>query len=174
MSDMRKLINLVEGEHTPPRYDQGDKAHYDTLDKTGFFGSNAAGCVFYAKSTQRFLIVHRSDAVEQPRTWGNCGGAFKIAEETPVEAAQREGREETGYSGHMTMIPLLVFKKPGFQYDNFLAVIEDEFVPDLGWEATDYEWCDYGDWPSPLHFGLVALFSDTASVRKIHEIMNQE
>ena len=173
MFDMRKLINLIEGAHTPPMYDPEDEEHFHTLAKTGFFGKEAAGLVFYAKSTKRFLLVKRSQGVEEPGYWGNNGGVLKASDNGPRGGAEREGREETGYAGEIDLVPLLVFKKPSFQYDNFLGVIEDEFVPDLGWEATDFEWCDFGDWPSPLHFGMVGLFNDAASVTKIKEIMDE-
>lgn len=48
-------------------------------------------------------------SVLEPHTLGNCGGAHK-KDESPEKAAEREGREETGYEGKITMIPSLVFK----------------------------------------------------------------
>jgi 8-oxo-dGTP pyrophosphatase MutT (NUDIX family) len=116
------------------------------------------------------MLMLRSAGVLESGTWGNCGGAHK-ATETPLNAATREGREETGYRGEMEMIPLLVFSKGDFRYSNFLAVVEDEFTPDLGWEADDSCWVDFGDWPSPLHFGMKALFSDAMSVAKIKALV---
>jgi hypothetical protein len=67
------------------------------------------------------------------------------------------------------MIPLLVFASGSFRYYNFLAIVEDEFVPSLGWEADDFRWCTFGEWPSPLHFGMVSLFNDPQSVKTIKE-----
>lgn len=161
---MRKLINLIESmSHVPAEYEEGDKAHYDAFNKTGFFGAQAAGCVFVARSTGRMMLVHRSEAVEQPFTWGNCGGAHH-EDETPIDAARREGYEETGYTGHIDLVPAFVFTSGTFRYSNFFAVVEDEFVPELGWEATDYKWCTLDDMPAPLHFGIEALFGDAASL----------
>ena len=173
MRSIRDWIDiLLENDYIPPppEYDPEDEEHYDALEKTGFFGAQAAGCLFLAKSTGRLMLVLRSASVEQPFTWANCGGAHKASEE-PLEAAKREGREETGYSGPMTMVPLFVFTKGTFRYCNFLAVIDDEFTPHLGWEADEFKWCDYGDWPKPLHFGLQALFADAASVTKIKSVI---
>lgn len=170
MKTIRTFIDIVEGEEAyiapPPEYDPEDAEHYDALDKTGFFGNQAAGCVFFAKSTGRFLLMLRSNKVLEPLTWGNCGGAHK-SEEQPIKAAEREGREETGYTGSMQMVPAFVFTSGNFRYSNFFAVIQNEFVPDLGWEAIDYKWCEYGDWPEPLHFGMKALFSDAETQNMI-------
>lgn len=160
---MRQWIDLFENGHTPAEYDPDDEAHYDALDKTGFFGAQAAGCVVMAKSTGRLMLVHRSGAVEQPFTWGNLGGAHH-AHEAPVDAARRELHEETGYAGNAQMVPLYVFQSGSFRYCNFLAIVEEEFEPHLGWEATDAKWCVLGDWPTPLHFGLEALFNDATSM----------
>ena len=156
-------LQEASGNHTPPEYEDGDEAHYDALDRTGFFGEQAAGCIAMARTTGRILVVLRSQAVEQPFTWGNVGGAHH-SDETPVHAAERELYEETGYHGRCEMIPLLVFTKGTFRYCNFLALVDDEFVPVLGWEADDYKWVEFGNWPQPLHFGLQALFNDAASV----------
>jgi 8-oxo-dGTP pyrophosphatase MutT (NUDIX family) len=170
---MRKLIDLINeaNGHVPPTYDADDEPHYDALDKTGFFGAQAAGCIPMAKSTGRVMIVLRSSEVEQPHTWGNLGGAHH-ADERPVDAAQRELHEETGFAGSAQMVPLYVFQSGTFRYCNFLAIVEDEFVPHLGWEADDYKWVDLGDWPQPLHFGLQALFNDANSVRVLNHYAN--
>jgi 8-oxo-dGTP pyrophosphatase MutT (NUDIX family) len=161
---MRKLINIVEGDHTPPQNDPDDAEHYTALKATGFFGSQGAGCIPMSKKTGRVLLVLRSQEVEQPHTWGNPGGAHK-ADERPVDAARRELVEETGYSGPAAMVPLLVFQSGTFRYCNFLALVEDEFLPDLGWEATDHVWVNLGGWPTPLHFGVASVFNDEASVK---------
>jgi 8-oxo-dGTP pyrophosphatase MutT (NUDIX family) len=171
---MRRLIDLiVEGSHTPPTYEDGDEAHYDALNKTGFFGAQGAGCIAMARTTGRVMLVLRSAAVEQPFTWGNCGGAHH-ASERPLDAARRELTEETGYTGAVQMVPLYVFKKDSFRYCNFLALVDDEFTPCLGWEADDFTWVELGKWPDPLHFGLQALFSDTRSMNLLNHYASQK
>jgi 8-oxo-dGTP pyrophosphatase MutT (NUDIX family) len=159
--------SLIDTSATPPEYEDKDEQHYEARRKTGFFGAQAAGCILMAKTTGRIMIVLRSAAVDQPHTWGNCGGAFDAKEERPIEAAKREAHEETGYTGPIQMIPLYVFRKDTFAYSNFLAIVDDEFKPHLGWEADRAVWVDFGHWPTPLHFGLKALFGDAASVKVI-------
>jgi len=139
-----------------------DAEHFDALEKTGFFGNKGAGCIFFAKDTCRFLIMHRSRMVEQPGDWGNVGGAID-SKEDPQKAVKREAYEEVGYSGDLKLVPLFVFSKGNFRYYNFLAVIEKEFTPRLDWESQGYKWCEYGKWPKPLHFGLISLFNDPKS-----------
>lgn len=145
-----------------------DSNHFSALEKTGFFGKKGAGCIFVAEDTGRFLLAHRSQYVEQPGTWGGFGGAINSKEE-PEEAVRREVKEETGYSGDFEIEPLFVFEKDSFKYYNFLAVVEHEFKPVLDWENQGYQWCDFGEWPEPLHFGLVSLFNDSSSREKMEK-----
>jgi len=171
---MRKWIDLLaEGQYVPPpaEYEADDAEHYDALDRTGFFGEQAAGVVFFAQDTKRLLLMLRSYAVLQPGTYGNCGGAHKSSE-SPAAAAEREGREETGFSGDMSLVPAYVFRKGDFTYRNFIAVIDREFKPDLGWEASAHVWCEWGDWPHPLHFGMEALLSDPQTMQKFKELID--
>jgi 8-oxo-dGTP pyrophosphatase MutT (NUDIX family) len=146
-----------------------DHNHADALRTTGFWGSKGAGCVFLAKDTGRFLIAHRSYAVEQPNTWGGWGGAIDKGED-PVEAVKREAAEETGYNGHITIEPMYVFAKNDFRYYNFLVIVDKEFAPKLDWENQGFKWCEWGNWPSPLHFGLIALFKDSKSAELMQKL----
>ncbi|CAM6054457.1 unnamed protein product [Sphagnum tenellum] len=86
-----------------------DADHFDALEKTGFFGSAGAGCLFVARDTGRFLFSHRSQHVEQPGDWAGWGGAIDSGED-PVEAVKREVHEEAGYNGKMDLIPIHGFK----------------------------------------------------------------
>jgi hypothetical protein len=36
-------------------------------------------------------------------------------------------------------------------------VVRKEFSPEKNWEADDYKWVEFGDWPTPLHFGMKEL-----------------
>lgn len=156
---MRNYIDIImESVH--------DIEHGEALDKTGFWGKAGAGCVFVARSTGRLLLCHRSRAVEQPGTWGNWGGAIDPGE-SPEAAVQREAHEETGHPGPFESIPLYVFKSGSFTYYNFLVVVDEEFTPKPDWESQGHRWCEWGQWPQPLHFGLQSLFKDPDSVRKI-------
>lgn len=144
-----------------------DDDHSAALEKTGFWGRRGAGAIVLAQDTGRILLAHRSAFVEQPFTWGGWGGAIDPNED-PKEAALREVREETGYTGEIVKtIPLYVFKKGSFRYFNFLIVVPREFKPRLNWESHDAGWFEFRKWPTPLHFGLTALFNDAKSVKLI-------
>lgn len=137
--------------------------HGEALDKTGFWGRQGAGCIFLARTTGRLLLPLRSAMVLQPGTWGVWGGAIDSGE-NPQEAVKREASEEVGFKGIIEkLIPLYVYHdlKTGFKYHNFLAIVDDEFNPHLNWETERYKWVEFGDWPSPLHFGLKALLQNS-------------
>lgn len=169
---LRQYIQLAEQLLPIARLDEDlddDISHGEALARTGFWGAQGAGLVFFAEDTKRFLIAHRSDGVEQPGTWGTWGGAIDRGD-SPAAAASREAHEECGYNGPMRLIPLYVFKKKTFRYSNFLGVIDHEFEPQLNWESQGYQWCEYGHWPSPLHFGLAALLNDPTSARRMQAL----
>lgn len=152
---------------------ENDAEHAQALRDTGFWGRQGAGCLFLALDTGRICIAHRSRHVEQPNTWGTWGGAID-GNENPADAALREVREEAGYDGKVYRIePLYVFShKSGFRYYNFLAIVEEEFEPNLNWESRGYIWTEFGRWPKPLHMGLVALLQDSDSIRTIKKYVN--
>jgi 8-oxo-dGTP pyrophosphatase MutT (NUDIX family) len=145
-----------------------DHLHARALQQTGFWGAQGAGCIFLARDTKRLLIAHRSGYVEQPGTWGTWGGAIDRSE-NPEAAARREAEEEAGHHGALTMVPLFVFRSNAFRYSNFLAIVEHEFKPVLNWESQGFQWCRFGKWPRPLHFGLTAVLDDAASVAAIKQ-----
>jgi len=134
-----------------------------------FWGTSAAGCLVMARATKRFLLAHRSPHVAQPGTWGLFGGRTEEGE-TPEMVARREFKEETGVSLPNRLIPLYVFDAPNFNYHNFLAISADEFDLHLDWETAGYRWCEFGDWPEPMHFGLKALLADSKSIRIIRRV----
>lgn len=149
-----------------------DIEHGKTLKATGFWGKQGAGAIILAKSTGRILLPYRSSRVEQPNTWGVWGGAIDQGED-PKEAVKRELHEEVGYDGlDIELIPLYIFsdEKSGFKYHNFLAIVADEFRPELNWETDNFKWVIFGEWPQPLHFGLKALIQHSGNnIQKIIE-----
>jgi 8-oxo-dGTP pyrophosphatase MutT (NUDIX family) len=151
---------------------ENDWDHAKALQNTGYWGAQGAGSIPLARSTKRFLIAHRSHSVEQPGTWGTWGGAID-ADEDPKAAAARELAEEAGHVGHLDMVPLYVFQDKSFRYSNFLAVVDEEFNPELNWETQGYRWCEFGKWPKPLHFGLRNLLNDAASIRTIQQVLQR-
>ena len=158
-------------------YFQEDEDELDFNDKYWDTGLGAAGCVFIAKDTGRILLAHRSGKCDfEPSTWGTWGG--KIDEgETPMDAVVREIDEESGYNGEYKINPLWTFEDPeyGFKYYNYLILVPYEFTPKLNWENDDSEWVEWGDWPEPMHFGLVALIKNAApALTKIIKLIKRK
>lgn len=154
-----RLVDLIE--------DPQDDAHQQALDDTGYWGRAGAGCMIMAHDTKRFLMPLRSDAVEEPGTWGTWGGAIDDGEDS-AEAVRREVEEESGYTGKIVHAEHLYrYRDEGFRYDTFLVVVPNEFQPRLDWETERAEWVEYGDWPKPVHFGLQAVLDDHAAEEKI-------
>jgi 8-oxo-dGTP pyrophosphatase MutT (NUDIX family) len=142
-----------------------DRDHATALKETGFWGRRGAGCLFKARDTGRILINFRSKYVQEPETWGTWGGAIDDGE-SPKEAVLREVEEESGFRGHVDLIPMTVFEhRSGFKYFNFLAVVNREFTPEIDFETAAYAWFAYGKWPSPKHPGLKELLSHKSNLR---------
>lgn len=176
-NEKQTILATYAGQMTEAegRVFENDDEHRAALDQTGFWGKAGAGCIVMARDTGRILLAHRSSeiapsgkpVVEQPGTWGCWGGAIDPKED-PKAATLRELQEEAGFHGKVLGIkPLYVFKKDAFTYSNFLVLVESEFKPVLNWESQGAEWVEVGKWPSPLHFGLKALFGDAASMETI-------
>ena len=147
-----------------------DEQHYKTLQDTGFWGKQGAGCIILARDTGRILLPLRSRRVQQPSTWGTWGGAVD-EDESPIDTVRRELQEEVGFDGNPTLIPLLVFQSGEFKYYNFLAIVDHEFRARLNWETAKAGWFAFGEWPKPLHFGLKHLLSDQQSIHTIQKMV---
>jgi len=167
---MRDLIELIEqtlqynaDDDDDSDYVDHDEEHAKAQQETGFWGRAGAGLIFMAQDTGRFLIAHRSAHVDAANTWGSWGGAVDPNEDLK-KACIREAYEETKYSGKLDLHQLYVFKQDTFRYTTFLGIIDTEFTPILNWENQGYVWCEYGEWPTPLHMGLEAIIEDQSSL----------
>lgn len=139
-----------------------------------FWGNEGAGALFVAKDTGRILLFLRSDAVNEPNTWNLVGGKIDSGE-NPKEAVAREVEEETGYSGDYKMSLLYTFRHRNFKYHNFLVLIPFEFTPELNWEHSTSQWVEYGDWPSPLHFGLNDLIKHAGhKIKRVIDVIKKK
>lgn len=163
------------------KFDYGEEAgergeyHTATSDTGRFWGSQGAGCMPLAESTGRVLLTLRSQYVNEPGTWGIPGGAIDEGE-NPAGAAQRELREELGYSGPVRVMPGFVFEAEDFRYHNFIGVVPEEFEASLDWENGDAKWFDIDRLPSPLHFGVRAFLSNSGDLirREIDSVRNRQ
>ncbi len=165
LKDWQERVGALdrEGDITYKKHVQEAESHWDAFRRTGFWGAQGAGGIFIAKDTGRILLGLRSNEVEEPNTWGVFGGAIEEGQ-SPTQSAEREMREETGYSGPLRLVPLYVYSKGSFKYYNFAALVEQEFEPQLNLENSNYAWVEFGQWPQPLHFGLAALLQHSDRV----------
>jgi len=146
------------------RYQQSTDA---VTEANEYFGSAGAGCVIMARDTGRILMPLRSNHppphhVNEPGTYGTWGGKIDDGE-NPEKAARREVEEECGHNGDIQMIPLYVYKDGSFRYYNYLAIVPDEFKPQLNWETESATWTTLDKLPGPLHPGLRKLLADAPS-----------
>lgn len=135
------------------------------------WGNQGAGILPISKTTGRLLLNFRSQHVNEGRQWGVWGG--KVDEDDITTAAKREFMEETGYSGNLQMIPAYRYSEPGFLYQNFIGILDDEFEPELNWESEGFKWVNISELVHirPMHFGLVALLKNSGS--QIQSIVQQ-
>jgi 8-oxo-dGTP pyrophosphatase MutT (NUDIX family) len=138
-------IRSQKGEH-----------HLGSGENSMFFGNKGAGVLVYCQNTNRFLLGLRSKFVNEPGTWGTFGGKIDN-DANPKQAALRELKEETNYSGPINLIDLDPFESGSFKFFNFLGVVDEEFTPRLDWENEDAQWFSPDEFPRNLHFGLRRL-----------------
>ena len=133
---------------------------------------NATGCLFYAKSTKRFLLLNRKQ--KQKGTWGMVGGK-STKTESAWQGLQREILEEIGHQPNITKtIPLELFvsKDTRFKFHTFVCVVEQEFVPKLNEEHSGYACCSINCWPQPLHEGVRKTLQNKNIKAKLQTILD--
>tara|TARA_B100001093_G_scaffold321022_1_gene306349 strand:- start:397 stop:819 length:423 start_codon:yes stop_codon:yes gene_type:complete len=132
----------------------------------------ASGCLFYAKSTKRFLFLNRQQ--KQKGTWGMVGGSTHDTE-TPWQGLQREIIEEIGFQPTISKtIPLELFvsKDTRFKFHTFVCVVDTEFVPKLNVEHSGYAWVSVNAWPLPLHEGVKKTLQNKQIETKLQTILD--
>ncbi len=158
-------------------YDEWDDEHDNAIEGTDFYGKKGAGSILLSKESGKFMIGYRGADVREPHCYGTFGGAVE-SYENPLEAAEREILEETGYPGLPTMVELYVFKDPSssFEYHNFIAVTAKDFEPTLNWENehasafTLSELKALAKEDGKLHMGMKAILNDKAAVALLEKM----
>ena len=163
------LYKIVNGKSKSGKYSQDndliEELGYDvekyeiggeTDETTEFWGTEAGGALVYCSTTDRYLILLRSDWVLEPNTWGIISGKLDVDETNVEDAVLREAKEETGQE-LSDLIPSFIFEKPNFKFHNFVSIVKEEFTPKLNWENSDYRWVKLDEMPENLHFGLKLL-----------------
>jgi hypothetical protein len=115
-----------------------------------------SGGLFLAKDTGRFLLLLRTQG-KTANTWGLVGGKKEPQDSTPIDILNREIAEEIGTAPTIEkIVPLELFTSSdeNFQYNTYVLIVDQEFIPKLNAEHSSYAWCAFNSWPKPLHQGV--------------------
>ncbi len=122
----------------------------------------SAGCLVVARRSGRILLLLRSLSSPCPGRWGPSGGKCEYGEPAEV-AARRELFEETGLNYKDDLIHIHHSAHRGHEFETYLAIVDEEFMPELTSEAEGFSWVVLDDLPSPLHEGFYDLLSSKVS-----------
>lgn len=135
--------------------------------------NTSAGVFFYAKDTQRFLYLLRTDN-KNPGYWGIPGGKVE-EDETLFEGIERECGEEIQYFPYNAkLIPIQKFVNHTFTYHTFFCAVDKEFTPILNDEHCGYAWVVEGQYPKPLHPGLFSTVNFDIVQEKLKALTKKE
>ena len=133
-----------------------------------------SGGLFLAKDTKRFLFLLRTQG-KTAGTWGLVGGKKEPADITPVDALHREIKEEIGTVPKLEkIIPLELFisNDQNFYYNTYVVLVDKEFIPTLNEEHAGYAWCEFDQWPKPLHQGVKNSFNNKIIRAKLELLLD--
>lgn len=110
----------------------------------------AAGILPFCPKTKRFLLQKRGPKISNPNQWANWGGKAEKGE-SAKEAAIREFKEESGYTGNVKLISTgvpITNKTDGFTFVTYIGAVQNEFKPttvgkktvDGDVEVSGYKW----------------------------------
>ena len=133
------------------------------------------GTLIVSVKTKRVLLNLRAPHKTHAMQWALFGGMVE-KEEQPKDALMRELTEEMGFVPDIEKLyPFDVYQSRDghFKYYSFVAVVMDEFIPELNVESCGYCWIDLGEWPKPMHQGARISFCNLKSIDKIKLILSQ-
>lgn len=133
-----------------------------------------SGGIFLAKDTRRFLFLLRTQG-KTAGTWGLVGGKKEPSDNTAYDALTREIEEEVGKTPAIKkIIPLELFvsNDQHFQYNTYVLLVDREFTPTLNEEHSGYAWCDYENYPKPLHQGVKNSFTNKIIRAKLELLLD--
>ena len=133
------------------------------------------GTLIVSVKTKRVLLNMRAPHKTHAMQWALFGGMVE-KEEQPKDALMRELTEEMGFVPDIEKLyPFDVYQSRDghFKYYSFVAVVMDEFIPELNVESCGYCWVDLGEWPKPMHQGARISFCNLKAIDKIKLILSQ-
>ncbi len=115
----------------------------------------ACGAIIVDAQKQKCLMGLRGKGGDHSNEWAWFGGKVDN-DESDIECIKREVMEETGYTGPMMeFVKLHVNEHPNYTYTTYMAVVPQMFEPELNDEHETHCWCHIGDFPEPMHPGVI-------------------
>jgi ADP-ribose pyrophosphatase YjhB (NUDIX family) len=148
------------------------KHKMDQLTSTNKMG---VGTLIVSTKTKRVLLNLRAQHKTHAMQWALFGGMVE-KDEQPRDALMRELTEEMGFIPDIEKLyPFDVYQSRDghFKYYSFVAIVVDEFTPELNAESCGYCWVDLGEWPKPMHQGARISFCNLKAIDKIKLIISQ-
>lgn len=133
-----------------------------------------SGGIFVSQKTKRFLFLLRNQG-RTAGTWGLVGGKKEPQDTTLVAALKREIEEEITLAPDIKkIVPLELFvsNDQNFQYNTYVLIVEDEFIPELNNEHVGYAWVNYDHWPQPLHKALKNSLGNKITKAKLELLLD--
>ena len=130
-----------------------------------------SGALFLSQNTRRFLLLQKA-AGKKEGIWGLVGGKVE-ANESVWQGLMREVEEEIGMIPEIIKsIPLEVFVSDDehFNFQTYVCIVRNEFVPTLSEEHKGWAWCNIDSWPKPIHQGIKNTLTNRISKTKIETI----
>ena len=132
-----------------------------------------SGALFYAKSTNRILLLQKSRG-KHLGTWGLVGGTT-VDGESAWQGLQREVCEEIGsMPSTIKILPLekFVSNDSVFVFQTYFCIVEHEFIPTLSSEHLAWGWFDIFSLPKPVHKALDLSLRNKIIQTKIQSIID--
>lgn len=120
----------------------------------------AAGILPICEKTGRIMLIRRGMDQSGPNLWAFFGGKFEDGiDSSPKDTAKREFREESGIKNplyRISKMPFYINDDNFLRFYSYIAIFEDEFVPNLEEEdeAQDYGWFYLDEVPDTLLPGV--------------------
>ncbi len=111
--------------------------------------------IAYVTPEGHALFLKRSAQGDHPNEYCFPGGGVE-AGENAVEAARREGTEETGHPTDGRLQPIDRRETAGVDFMTFAHPVEEKFEPRLNSEHSEHVWAPLDAPPRPLHPGVEA------------------
>lgn len=130
-----------------------------------------AGALFYCPSTQRFLILLRADDGDDGNVWCCLGGGRDIVNGRPEPletTVRRESWEEAGLPMDTEYELIHVgckYYEDGFRFHNYIALIDEEFLPLINEEHKSFQWTEWENFPEEMHQGMMSVFNSPEGQR---------